>query len=372
MELDYDKEIDALLRQKDFSLPSADAPGVEHLDANEIAAFAENALPGASRGNYMRHLASCDHCRKTVANVIGLNAEGDTVPLDPVIAPVVEKSAAPWYRGFFRFPGLAYAMGGLAVIFAAFLVFSIMRNTGGNRSAEISQVSEGPQPSATGPGAASDFPDTGSLANSAANTNAATDSMAETSEAFNAAANAALVGANAPAKPVNPEFRTAGRASGRFQEGGVTQSAPAPAAAAGSTSDSASGQPQFKDNNAAQSSERQLSEQRNENLPSMSKSSSGPRRDMNTQIQNSQNEAATLSGGAGKLAGPNGRHYLAGRVFEFRQGVWYDTNFSGQETVNYRRGTRAYRDLEPALQNAANYIGGTVVIVWKSKAYRIQ
>jgi hypothetical protein len=109
-------------------------------------------------------------------------------------------------------------------------------------------------------------------------------------------------------------------------------------------------------------------------MDTKSKSMSGPSRDMNSQIQNAMNQAPQFStgNGAGKVAGPSGRHYLAGRVFEFKQGVWYDTNFAGQQTTNFRRGTKAYAQLEPALQNAANYIGGTVVIVWKSKAYRIQ
>ena len=59
---DFDKEIDAILRK---------ARGGEsvilnnsHLDADEISAFAENALPDAARMRFTAHFADCGRCRK--------------------------------------------------------------------------------------------------------------------------------------------------------------------------------------------------------------------------------------------------------------------------------------------------------------------
>ncbi len=63
---------------------------------------------------------------------------------------------------------------------------------------------------------------------------------------------------------------------------------------------------------------------------------------------------------------------VGGRSFNNRNGVWYDTAYHGQATSNFRRGTEEYKKLDGGLRNIANTLGGTVVIVWKQKAYRIQ
>ena len=66
MELEFDKEIDALLR-KARSGTSVAGRG-EHLDADAIAAFAEGALPAAARKTYTAHFADCDSCRKALSH----------------------------------------------------------------------------------------------------------------------------------------------------------------------------------------------------------------------------------------------------------------------------------------------------------------
>ncbi|MGH9818890.1 MAG: hypothetical protein ACRD43_01875, partial [Pyrinomonadaceae bacterium] len=63
---------------------------------------------------------------------------------------------------------------------------------------------------------------------------------------------------------------------------------------------------------------------------------------------------------------------VAGRTFEKKDGVWYDSSYRGQTTINIRRGTGEYKILDSGLQNIANSMSGTVVVVWKEKAYRIQ
>jgi hypothetical protein len=63
---------------------------------------------------------------------------------------------------------------------------------------------------------------------------------------------------------------------------------------------------------------------------------------------------------------------VGGKSFNNRDGVWYDTAYSGQATTNYRRSSVDYKSLDASVRNIANDLGGTVVIVWKGKAYRIQ
>ena len=61
-----------------------------------------------------------------------------------------------------------------------------------------------------------------------------------------------------------------------------------------------------------------------------------------------------------------------GKTFNNRERVWYDTAYTGQATTNVRRGSEEFKKLDSGLRDIANMIGGTVVVVWKTKAYRIQ
>ncbi len=66
------------------------------------------------------------------------------------------------------------------------------------------------------------------------------------------------------------------------------------------------------------------------------------------------------------------RRSVGGKTFELKQGAWYDAAYAGQKTKNVRRSSEDYRKLDSGLRSIADSIGGTVVIVWNSKAYRIQ
>jgi len=72
----------------------------------------------------------------------------------------------------------------------------------------------------------------------------------------------------------------------------------------------------------------------------------------------------------GTAANEAGAKRVAGKAFEFRQGVWYDTSYSGQKTTNVRRGSEQYKKLDASLRSTAESLGATSVIVWKGKAYR--
>ena len=88
----------------------------------------------------------------------------------------------------------------------------------------------------------------------------------------------------------------------------------------------------------------------------------GPRQNTQDNTLSNQTSSGMVSGI--KTAG--------GKKFESRNGVSYDTAYHGQATTNVRRGTDAYNKLDGGLRSIADTLGGTVVIVWKEKAYRIQ
>src|SRR4051812_22056927 len=114
MEVGFDKEIDAILRRARAD-EVVTSPGA-HLDADEISAFAENALPEKLRQSYTAHFADCTRCRKFLSNVILLNSEAETETASSAVPAKIAEVKTPWYRKLFVFPQLAYAMGAMVLL----------------------------------------------------------------------------------------------------------------------------------------------------------------------------------------------------------------------------------------------------------------
>src|SRR6266571_4812119 len=131
MELEFDKEVDAILRKARGGV--ATSAKAVHLDADTIAAFAEGALPERAKLLYIGHFADCDRCRKQLSEVIVMNRGADAAAASIVSAPVAGV-ATPWYAKLFRTPNLApnlaIAMGSLVVIFSGVLGFMLLQRQG--------------------------------------------------------------------------------------------------------------------------------------------------------------------------------------------------------------------------------------------------
>ena len=126
MDLEFDKEMDALLRKAAGRGVFVGGDANLHLDADTIAAFAENALPVKSRTIYTKHLAACDPCRMSLANLISVNAAAE--PAMAAAAAPVPAVSVRWYRKLFLAPNLAYVMGGLVLIFGGLLGLIVLQN----------------------------------------------------------------------------------------------------------------------------------------------------------------------------------------------------------------------------------------------------
>ena len=76
-------EMDVLLRR--FAKVASDVRTTDHLDADELNAFAEGALPAAARSRYVSHLADCDDCRRAVTELAAASGriEEMAVPASP-------------------------------------------------------------------------------------------------------------------------------------------------------------------------------------------------------------------------------------------------------------------------------------------------
>src|SRR2546426_10454955 len=95
-----DAQIDVLLRR--YARGSQAVPATEHLDADELNAFAEGLLPAAARARYVSHLADCDNCRQIVSQ---LAISSGAMTAAPITAPWAPGSAS-WKRLSRVFPPL--------------------------------------------------------------------------------------------------------------------------------------------------------------------------------------------------------------------------------------------------------------------------
>jgi hypothetical protein len=373
MELEFDKEIDALLRKGQLDSTAATGGSGMHLDAADISAFAENVLPERAKQLYTAHLAECGRCRKILSQTIALNLEAEPVAASSdVVRPVVEESL-PWYRRLLRLPDLAYGMGALVLLFSGFLGYTVYQSMSGlTASSDVSQVTDTRSAPVNGPNAGED------QYSPMANTAAASNASNSVSSVANSAANA---------------LNTAGASSNSSGSGGTLDPVTAPPAEpraaevlvdgviTGDQQPAAAAPPPAKDQPEVERDEPRLAKEeakndamdaakRSDDMKVMrEKSRSGPAKkpaDAPRGDSRTQQTSPMLAGRAS-----NARQ-VSGRSFERKEGVWYDTAYRGQATINISRGTESYRKLDSGLRTIAESLDGIVVALWKNKAYRIQ
>ena len=141
----FDKEMDSLLRRRArrAAEPSAGggraagrAAAAAHLDADELGAFAEGALPAGARLAAVSHLADCDECRGAVvalSSVLG----GAEIKEQATAVPASGASAKPagWLAraaSLFSPRVLRYAVPALALSFVAVVSFVALRSRQGS------------------------------------------------------------------------------------------------------------------------------------------------------------------------------------------------------------------------------------------------
>ncbi len=369
MELEFDKEIDAILRRARGGT-TATTVG-EHLDADVISAFAEGALPQASRPVYTRHLADCDRCRKLLSQAITMNTAAVSAADEAASSVTSGGESSSWFSNLFRAPNLALAMGALVLTFSGVLGYLVLRN----QQLEPAMVSQSDtEMQKGGPSAGIEANET--MANSNGSASAA-----------NVAANAAA--SNAIAESVTANNSTASRSQENLPTvgsdveksillDGVTAAdpkpgdAPPPAATTDTTAARErdaklkSNDKEAKDENVLLGGVRQETEDRRAsgNVSTAKKKDGGPTRSAGPVQSSPQTNIQTYEMPVTRNAG--------GKKFTNRNGAWYDTAYRGQATTNVRRGTDAYKNLDSGLRSIADSLGGTVVVVWKDKAYRIQ
>src|SRR2546430_2635457 len=122
-----DPQMEVLLRRFTGGL-SGEAAN-DHLDADEMSAFAEGGLPPAARAQYVSHLADCDQCRKQVSGLA--IAAGAVARTEQSVAEKIE-SRRFWQilAGFFAVPMLRYAAFAAVLLIVAGVAFIALRPRG--------------------------------------------------------------------------------------------------------------------------------------------------------------------------------------------------------------------------------------------------
>ena len=391
MEFEFDKEIDFLLRQtaRGEVVSAAENSKSAHLDADEIAAIAENALPEKVRVHYIRHLADCERCRKNLSNLIALNADAPSEIVHAKEKQSLTETAPeiPWYRKLFAAPNLALAMGALVLLFSGIGIYTVLQS--GSRSAEVSQSYE----KQTGGRGMSSDGDAATAETFSANSNSAMANMAAmnttantSSNSVSSASNSAilpmpLTATNSNAMALNREADKDSKLAAKPAETrnepldlAKTQdsSAPPPAPSAPLKEVRSENETQAQQPNIAPQQNVVTQNQQNQMtqiMPDSRNAQRAPAGALSSQNKARKNEEAKDDA---REKSANTTTVVGGKTFRRENGVWYDATYRGQATTNISRGTKEYRKLDADLRQIVERIGGTVVIVWKEKAYRIQ
>ena len=416
-----DEQIDLLMRR--FAGSAAAAPGSQdHLDADEMSAFAEGALPPAARARYVSHLASCDQCRKQVAELA--IASG-------ALARTEQSVAKPERPGFwatlsraFALPALRYAAFAAMVVIVASVGFVALRNrseshnlVAGNETAPANRATE-LKPSVDDKNSALDEkPDTTrpSAAATPAGTPAATFDSVPATRLDQPAKSDDRVAENTtpPAGLMKEATKSSEESEKKAEQMPVTQTqtqsqnyqvqpsyAPAPpggaqqSAGRGQTQSGAfvfgggvKSQPaQAADKAAAGDRERDVAKdtQLAANEPTArrvvdEKMKGGPSRNADNTTANNRNtnevraEAPKSPSGADATEQTPQTKSISGHKFRRQGNSWVDQKFKSSMSLrNVARGSEDYAALDGGLRSIAQQISGEFIIVWKGKAYLIK
>ena len=389
MKQETNNEMDLLLRQlarrQDVFAPGAG----DHLDADELSAYAENALPVKTRARYTEHLAECSRCRGLVVQLSASAGVVSAAQADRVSGPSGWKK---FLAGLFTPMVLKYAAPALGLIVVAAIGFVVLRR---DKAADyVSQVQNN-QPKPPNVAEHVESPEKGVLYDSAPKP---TDTLANKepeSKGFRdqpttpvpQGTPAAVVEQNAPvakAPEAKPESQPIVAAA--------EPPSPSPTKLA-----YAKDAKEQQNEVAARKQEVEVKVAPAEESKKDFEVDGVAKRDEAPAPASARSRAAKSKSVAGDLAAAQGAgatanrqredagrddkdsnaetRSVAGRQFRKQGGIWIDTAYTSGGTMNIARGSEAYRSLiadEPSIKTIADQLDGEIIVVWKGRAYRIR
>jgi hypothetical protein len=152
----FDREMDSLLRRRargtaelrSWGDGAGDGSRVAHLDADELGAFAEGALPAAARMSAASHLADCERCRGVVVGLARVADAGAEVKPQTVIATESARPSA-WralVASLFAPRVMRFAVPVLALSLVGVVSYVALRS---NNGGALQMAKEGRRPNDT-------------------------------------------------------------------------------------------------------------------------------------------------------------------------------------------------------------------------------
>ena len=406
MASEFDNEMDFLLRQarrqNDFA---SDLAGeTSHLDADDLSAFAENALPQNVRLNVISHLADCNSCRQILSNLILLNedaqAETDAVaePQQNIVA--VKPSWLDSFKKLFALPAFGYATATLAILLVGVFAFVTLRGRQDNSSVSVARVEPEQidvqeakkRQSAHAPAAAKDEDnEPKQIEEAPAETPSTTpDQVAEStptpiegeldenlppSVRATRRSNQNSASANVPARreasaanvsSSNSISNTLVASSSQLQPAPSAAGATAPktgtppgseivGAAAPKPIDRAKAELSRRASEQDQSATHNQTEALESTSPERARSAASS---VNSELKTKKVVVETRT--------------VGGKTFQKVGAIWQDAAYSSQNVTNISRCSDDYKKLDSGLRSIAQNLSGEIVVVWQGKAYRIR
>jgi hypothetical protein len=421
-----DAQIDVLLRR--YAGHSQTNSATEHLDADELNAFAEGSLPEAARSRYVSHLVDCDSCRKIVSQLAIIG--GAVVAAEASTAS--DASGYSWWKrlaGFFAPMTLRYAAFAVVLITVAGVVFLVTRRPReSSLVAQNEQTNQAPVSAVKPPDEAMPQPNRASQAGVnenkqglAARPEPSTQSSPNSDQILKLDASKSGDYSVSPPKPAkegevtNSPSLAASKKAAPVESETVPSYAPPPPVA-GQRAETQSRQQQNVAGVASASGPRQSQQQPIDTFkvpdrgreaeagkdnreddkshiaviqrPASKRAGDekvkGPRRDLeNTAAMNRNSNE--VRGGPAKTEGvltmkpssaeekPSETRSAGGRKFRRQGSAWVDAKFKSSMTLKtISRGSTEFDALDSGLRSLAQQLSGEVIVVWKNKAYLIK
>jgi len=415
-----DTQMDVLLRR--YSKDTKSSAVIEHLDADELSAFAEGSLPATARSRCVSHLADCDDCRRLFSQ-LAISA-GALAKAEP--ARTLAKTQASWLQrlaAFFRPPALRYAAFAALVIAAAGVGLLVLRQTQRTRESTLLAQNEPAAQTRVNAAQHPEEPSSETAAdNRAADVSRPSASSQPTPNANLGAEREGLKTTDNPAAPPKPQKEAAEPATltdKKIAELPATEPKPAyappppeesqrarvetksgeqqmrPSVASATTQGGAGQSGQFAGLDRQQSGQLSTAKQSKDDnnrvaqnqLPIngrvMNEKAKGPRRDVDNvaPANRSADEARppapkTEDAEAGKRTTSREEsetRSVGGHKFRRQGSAWIDAKFkSSMSLKNVSRGSEEFAALDSGLRSIAQQLNGEIIIVWKGKAYVIR
>lgn len=410
-----DSQMDILMRRY-AGRAVEPGPGLEHLDADEMNAFAEGVLPEATRTRYVSHLADCEDCRRLTSQLT--MAAGKTVEVSlPASETVTAKSWKEKLGHLLALPSLRYAASALVILVVVGIAFVVWRRPA-NRDGSLVALNQ-PTEQDRSAGKPSLATESRVERNATASPNSGFVAQATPMPGVaDKEANATAVSPPPPTTKAAPVTEGETRSTLADQPAApmVAQKAPgyAPPPPADYRADNrareqqsiASGSPggprrneNYEKNKLDRAASDDLAKARDEDrsrtmsqttvtgtkpaeaaaTPSALAGTFGMNRQARDLKSEPRKEAAT---GRAQSEEENKKKQesnepetrsAGGRKFERRGGVWVDSKFkTSMAAKTIARGSNDFQKLDSGLRAIAQQLGGDIIVVWKGKAYRIR